>query len=156
MPIIKKDHLLKTDDTGMTSYELDLLSRVKSVKYSNGNTVKYDYDQVGNESSITYPDNSKTIYTYDNVNNIQTVTDKNGVTNYIYDSVGMIKEIATPDGVNEYRKYDAEGNVIEIAQKEKKQISKKTLYTYHMTNRGILPNMLIIKWIISQIMNMTV
>ena len=99
------------DDTQVTSYDYDDLSRLVRVAYPDGEEVTYEYDATGNRTAM--------------------ISSKSGETRYSYNSPGWLTELNGPVGKVTFA-YDANGNLVERADKKTHQ---KTRYTWDYENR---------------------
>jgi RHS repeat-associated protein len=76
-------------------------------------TTTYEVDPLGRVTSVRFPDGSTEGTTYDFLGAVLTKTDRLGrTTTFAYDAAGRHTESAYPDGTTEVREYDAEGRLL--------------------------------------------
>jgi RHS repeat-associated protein len=104
------------DWTGTTTFELDLLGRIKSVNDSNGNLTGYTYNDVLNTVTIAYPDDSVVKQSFDEVNRLTSVKDgdDNLITSYTYDTASRLERLVRGNGTVERYEYDAIGQLTHV------------------------------------------
>ncbi|MFV0424402.1 MAG: RHS repeat-associated core domain-containing protein [Bacilli bacterium] len=130
-----------TDDNGnTTTYEYDLLNRVKSSNDERGVVTEFEYDIYGNTKSMIInnsrvynyeydgasrlvkevnPLNEETAYEYDSANNLVKTTSASGSeTSYVYDKLNRVVEEEDALGYSKKYRYDAVNLVEEIDQEE--------------------------------------
>ena len=96
-----------TDGLGTTSYQYDVLGRLKQTTDPHGFTVKYQYDANNNLTQLTYPDGKAVNYTYDALNRLVKLTDwLNNETTYTYDGAGRITQETHENGIQTHYSYD--------------------------------------------------
>lgn len=79
------------DSLGTTTWQLDLLNRLKSITDPYGQTVGNDFDANGNRVTLTYPGNKAVNYGFDALNRMVALTNwLNGVVSYGYDTRGNL------------------------------------------------------------------
>lgn len=109
------DLIYMKDWLGETTFEVDLMHRMKKATDHNGNTVSYAYDATGQQTAIVYPDGSTTTYEYD--------------------AMGRVSTMHYPNGWTEYYTYDAAGRLISVDDthpSEKPSKTQKHTYRYDL------------------------
>ena len=128
------------DWLGETTFEVDLMHRMKKATDHNGNTVSYAYDATGQQTAIVYPDGTTASYEYDLVSNQTAVTETDGsTTTYEYDTMGRVSTMHYPNGWTEYYTYDAVGRLISVDDTHPSEKPSKTQkHTYRYDPNGNL------------------
>ena len=134
------DLIYMKDWLGETTFEVDLMHRMKKATDHNGNTVSYAYDATGQQTAIVYPDGTTASYEYDLVSNQTAVTETDGsTTTYEYDTMGRVSTMHYPNGWTEYYTYDAVGRLISVDDTHPSEKPSKTQkHTYRYDPNGNL------------------
>ena len=134
------DLIYMKDWLGETTFEVDLMHRMKKATDHNGNTVSYAYDATGQQTAIVYPDGTTASYEYDLVSNQTAVTETDGsTTTYEYDAMGRVSTMHYPNGWTEYYTYDAVGRLISVDDTHPSEKPSKTQkHTYRYDPNGNL------------------
>jgi RHS repeat-associated protein len=112
------------DWIGETTYELDILGRIKRVKDHKGDIVSYQWGLMNEKEMIKYPDGSTVNYEHDINGRIKKVIAGENVTEYEYNPIGTISKELLPNGLTTTYSYDI--------------LNRMTKLTHYSKNKEIL------------------
>ena len=127
--------------TQTTSYQYDVLGRLKTILDANQHSTKFEYDLLGRQSKKIWPDNSFELYGYDLVGNrtSQQLTAPSGTTSglitntYQYDNMNRLSQLNYGDNSRVITmSYTATGQRQTITDSLR---SSTTQYSYDKRNR---------------------